>query len=127
MKARYIRLSTANQNIERQLISEHPKEVIFIDIISGAVPFKKREQAKKLIEDIKAGKINYLSVKEISRLGRNLIDVLETIDFLNHNKVNLKVDNLGIESLINNIPNSAFKLIISVMANIAEMEGAHFI
>ena len=38
------------------------------------------------------------------------------------NEVTLKVDNLGIESLVNNKPNSAFKLIISVMANIAEME-----
>ena len=32
------------------------------------------------------------------------------------------MDNLGIESLVKDKPNHAFKLIISVMANIAEME-----
>ncbi|HFK5512186.1 transposase [Elizabethkingia meningoseptica] len=122
MKARYIRVSTGNQNTERQLEKNHPNEKLYIDIVSGAIPFKEREQGNKLIQDIEADSIKYISVHSIDRLGRNLFDILATLELLNEKKVTLKVDNLGIESLVNNKPNSAFKLIISVMANIAEME-----
>ncbi|CAM3552201.1 recombinase family protein [Elizabethkingia occulta] len=122
MKARYIRVSTGNQNTERQLEKNHPNEKLYIDIVSGAIPFKEREQGNRLIQDIETDSIKYISVHSIDRLGRNLFDILATLELLNEKKVTLKVDNLGIESLVNNKPNSAFKLIISVMANIAEME-----
>lgn len=55
-------------------------------------------------------------------MGRNLFDILSTLEVFNEKNITLKVDNLGIESLVNGKPNSAFKLIISVMANIAEMK-----
>ncbi|MBS9773775.1 MAG: recombinase family protein [Tenacibaculum sp.] len=122
MKARYIRVSTEKQKIDRQREQGDQSEKWFIDVVSGAVDFKKREQGKKLIEEIEQGTINYLSVSSIDRLGRNLFDILRTLEYLNEKKVILKVDNLGIESLVKGKPNSAFKLIISVMANIAEME-----
>ncbi|WP_343659920.1 recombinase family protein [Chryseobacterium sp.] len=122
MKARYIRVSTGNQNTARQLQKSHPNEKLYIDIISGAIPFSQRPQGKKMLEDIEAGLIDYISVHAIDRLGRNLFDILATLEFLNEKKITLEVDNLGLKSLINNKPNSAFKLIISVMANIAEME-----
>lgn len=122
MKARYIRVSTGNQKTERQLQKSYPDEKLYIDIISGAIPFKEREKGKDLIKDIENGNINYISVHSIDRLGRNLFDILATLELFNDKKIVLKVDNLGIESLIENKPNSAFKLIISVMANIAEME-----
>ena len=122
MKARYIRVSTSNQNTERQLVKKHPNEALFIDVISGAIPFKERPKGKELFDEIEKGTVNYISVHSIDRLGRNLFDILSTLEVLYEKKVNLKVDNLGIESLVNEKPNHAFKLIISVMANIAEME-----
>lgn len=122
MKVRYIRVSTSSQKTERQLVKNYPSEKLFIDTISGAVPFKDRPKGKELLSYIEEGKVNYISVHSIDRLGRNLFDILSTLEVMNEKKVILKVDNLGIESLINNKPNHAFKLIISVMANIAEME-----
>ncbi|ANF53154.1 transposase [Chryseobacterium glaciei] len=122
MKARYIRVSTGNQNTGRQLQKSHPNEKLYIDIISGATPFSQRLEGKKMLEDIEAGLIDYISVHSIDRLGRNLFDILTTLELLNEKKIVLKVDNLGIESLVNGKPNSAFKLIISVIGNIAEME-----
>jgi DNA invertase Pin-like site-specific DNA recombinase len=122
MKARYIRVSTGNQNTERQLVKKHPNEALFIDVISGAIPFKERPKGKELFDEVEKGTVNYISVHSIDRLGRNLFDILSTLEILYEKEVNLKVDNLGIESLVNKKPNHAFKLIISVMANIAEME-----
>lgn len=122
IKARYNRVSTANQKLERQLQKIHPKEKIFNDIISGSIPFSDRPQGKKIVEAIENKKINFISVSSIDRLGRNLGDILKTLEYFNDNKVVLRVDNLGIESFVGGKPNQVFKLIISVLGNVAEME-----
>lgn len=119
MKARYIRISTPDQKLERQLIKQHPDEKLYIDIISGSVPFKERPEGIKLLND---KEVKYITVHAIDRLGRNLIDILTTLQHFDDNYIKLKVENLGIESLVDSKPNPAFKLIISVLANIAEME-----
>lgn len=124
MKARYIRTSTLNQNESRQLARQHPDEIVFIDRVSGTTPFASREQAQLLMQKIRENQIHYLSVSSIDRLGRNTIDVLQTIDSLNKLGVILRVDNLGLESLIDGKENPTFKLIGSVLANISEMERA---
>lgn len=122
MKVRYNRISTANQNIDRQLAKQNPDEVIYNDVISGSVPFSDRPQGGKLIEAIVNDEINYISVSSIDRLGRNTLDILQTIELFNDNGVTLKVDNLGIESMTNGKPNQVFNLIVSVMGNVATME-----
>ena len=121
-KARYIRVSTGNQKTARQEARQNKDEIIFTDIISGSIPFEEREKGIDLMKAIQLGEIDYVSVSSIDRLGRNLYNILTTLEFFKENGIILKVDNLGIESLINGKENSAFKLIISVMANIAEME-----
>jgi DNA invertase Pin-like site-specific DNA recombinase len=104
------------------MYKEHPNEELFIDVISGAVPFSDRPEGERLLKLIEENEVEYLSVSSIDRLGRSLFDILLTLEKLNDSQTTLKVDNLGIESLIKGKPNAAFKLIISVLANIAEME-----
>lgn len=122
MKARYNRISTATQNLDRQTKKGTSNELLFSDIVSGSVPFIEREQANKLIQAVKDGSVNYISISSIDRLGRNTIDILQTIEMFHNHNVTLKVDNLGIESLTNGKPNQVFKLIISVMSNVSQME-----
>lgn len=119
MKARYIRISTPDQKLERQLVKQNPDEKLFIDVCSGTIPFAERPRGRELLSK---GQIDYISVKAIDRLGRNLLDILNTLKHFEQNKVVVKVDNLGIESLIDKKPNQSFKLIVSVLANISEME-----
>mgnify|MGYP000960638866 CR=1 FL=1 len=118
MKARYIRISTPDQKYERQLVKQHPDERIFIDVCSGSIPFKERTQGKILLES----NISYVSVHAIDRLGRNLIDILNTLKTFRDNGVTLKVDNLGLESMVGTKPNQAFDLIVTVMGQVAQME-----
>lgn len=122
MKARYNRISTANQNLERQLAKQNPDEVLYNDVISGSVSFNNRPKGKELIDDIESGKINYVVVSSIDRLGRNLFDVVSTLEYFNSKDVVLRVDNLGLESMITGKISPTFNLIISVMANVAQME-----
>lgn len=122
MKARYNRISTANQNLERQIAKQNPDEILYNDVVSGSVSFNDRKKGKELTTDIEAGKINFVVVSSIDRLGRNLHDIVNTLEFFNKNGVVLRVDNLGLESMISGKQNPTFNLIISVMANVAVME-----
>ncbi|WP_037322179.1 recombinase family protein [Salegentibacter sp. Hel_I_6] len=121
-KARYNRISSPNQKLERQLAKNHPEELIFNDVISGSIPFAERPMGISLLEAIENKKIDYISISSVDRLGRNINDILDTLDYFTKNQVILKVDNLGIESMIKGKPNQVFKLIISVLGNVAEME-----
>ncbi len=122
MKARYIRVSTANQNFERQLQTENPNEELYTDVCSGSIPFGDRKEGKRLLNAIESLKISHIAVHSIDRLGRNLLDILHTLEMMENHGVTVKVDNLGIESRVKDKQNAAFKLIISVLANISEME-----
>tara|TARA_R100000935_G_scaffold58415_2_gene95365 strand:- start:41830 stop:42432 length:603 start_codon:yes stop_codon:yes gene_type:complete len=122
MKARYNRISSSTQKLDRQTAKANSNELLFNDVISGAVPFSERPQGINLVEAIKNGNVNYIRVASIDRLGRSTVDILQTIAMFTKNDVTLKVDNLGIESITDGKPNQVFKLIISVMSNVSEME-----
>lgn len=122
MKARYNRISTSNQKLERQIAKQNPDEKLFSDVVSGSVKFADRELGKKLLQEIKDGHIKWVAVSAIDRLGRNLQDLINTLEEFDSRGVTLRVDNLGLESRIDGKPNATFKLIVSVMMNVAEME-----
>lgn len=122
MKARYNRISTANQNLERQLAKQNPDEVLFNDVVSGSIAFAERKSAKDLIAQIESGAITFVTVSSVDRLGRSLNDIINTLTYFSSKGVTLRVDNLGLESMTLGKVNPTFNLIISVMANVAEME-----
>ena len=122
MKARYNRISTANQNLERQLAKQNPDELLFNDVVSGSIAFADRKSAKDLIAQIESGAISFVVVSSVDRLGRNLHDIINTLEYFNSKGVTLRVDNLGLESITLGKVNPTFNLIISVMANVAQME-----
>jgi len=118
MKAVYVRISTANQNLERQLKKDKSIKP-YIDICSGSVLFNKRPGA---IAMMKNKKITEIQVKEISRLGRNLKDILNTIEYFKENKINLKIENLGFSLFIDGKENPIALLIVSMFGAISEHE-----
>lgn len=129
-KARYIRQSTKNQTNLRQLAKAHPDEVLFIDIISGSVPFAERPEGKKLIEAVDAGganSINYITFHDLSRAGRSTIDVLTTLSYFQSKGVIVKLDNLGLESIIEGKINPIFNLITTVLSEIFSLEKANLL
>ena len=121
-KARYIRQSSKSQTNLRQLAKAHPDEFLYIDIISGSVPFAERPEGKKLIEAVETDTINYITFHDLSRAGRSTIDVLTTLSFFQSKDVVVKIDNLGLESIINGKINPIFSLICSVLSEINSLE-----
>jgi DNA invertase Pin-like site-specific DNA recombinase len=82
MKAKYIRVSAVDQNTERQETNSDKFQFVYIDKISGAIPFLERPQGKKLISYILNGKINEVHISSIDRMGRNILDILTVSEFL---------------------------------------------
>ena len=122
MKAKYLRISTSNQNLERQLLNEKEFDFIYIDVCSGAVPFKERKQACKLLKN---KDITHITISEITRLGRNMGNILETIEHFTDNGVNILIENLGLTTLLpNGKPNDTASLVINIMSSIGQYERA---
>ena len=121
-KVKYIRVSTEEQNTGRQEVNAREFTKIYIDKTSGSIKFTERKEAKKLISDIEAGSVKEIHIASIDRLGRNIIDILTMVEFFNEQSIRLFVENIGMYSLIDNKPNPSFKMIISVLGNVAEME-----
>ena len=121
-KARYIRQSTKNQSNLRQLHKAHPDEELFIDIISGSIPFAERPEGKRLIQSVEAGLTLFVTFHDLSRAGRSTVDVLTTLNFFQSKGVIVKIDNLGLESIIDGKVNPIFNLITTVLSEIYSLE-----
>ena len=100
-------------------------DLTLFDKVSGSVPFDKRPEGAKLVKLIQEGKVARVVVEEISRLGRNVMDVSKTLAFLEEHKVNLNIRNMGIESMVEGKPSATFRMILQIMASISEMEKEH--
>ncbi|MCO5723224.1 recombinase family protein [Robiginitalea marina] len=119
MKAKYIRVSTTEQNTHRQ---EEKGVNQFIDKCSGSIPFKERPSAKRLLTAIDKGQINEVQVKSIDRLGRNTLDILTTIRELTDKNIAVVSQKEGLTTIIDGKVNPVANLIISIMATLSEFE-----
>jgi len=99
MKAIYIRISTPSQSLETQLKKDSPELKPFIDVCSGSVDFEKRPYAKKLMS---SKSVTSIQVREVSRLGRNLKDVLNTIEYFTNKGINIFIENQRLHTLLEN-------------------------
>ena len=123
-KVKYNRTSTINQSGERYKLDKEGYDLTLFDKgVSGKVPFKEREKGKVLIELIQNGEIETVVVEELSRLGRNTVDVLTTLQWLEEMGVNVVVRGMGnLQSHIDGKKNPIWNLITSVMSSLYELE-----
>ena len=126
-KVKYIRVSTEEQNTGRQEVNAKEFSKIYIDKTSGSIKFSERKEASKLLTDIEKGLVSEIHISSICRLGRSIIDILVMVEFFNQKEIKLYVENLGMFSLIDGKPNQSFKLIVSVLGNVAELERTNLL
>lgn len=118
----YGRVSTADQTTsnQRQELEAKGYDIEphrwFTDIISGKVPAKERPQFAKMLEKLEKG--DMLVVAKLDRLGRDMIDVMQTLRDLEARGVRVKVDALGDSDLTS----TAGKAVVGILAVVAEME-----
>jgi DNA invertase Pin-like site-specific DNA recombinase len=120
LKAKYVRVSTKEQNTDRQIDKECK---LYIDEVSGLLPFNERPSAKRLIKDIKMGNINHVTIHSVDRLGRNVIDMQNQLNWFIENRVQLFFENIQM-NLINpdGSLNVISKMIIDLLSSVANLE-----
>ena len=122
MKIKYNRLSTQQQTGERFKVDNQSYDKVLLDKVSGRVPFKEREGGKQIQHYVEKGLLKTLVVEELSRLGRNTGDCIQTLEWLEENEVNVVIRNLGLESRPGGEKNPVWKMITAIMGSIYELE-----
>jgi len=98
-------------------------DAVFAEKISGAKKNIERIELMNMIEYVNTNDIDKVMVTELSRLGRDTLQVLQTIEILNQNKISLFIQNYNIETLTPEKQiNPMSQFLVTLLAEIARME-----
>ena len=122
MIAFYVRVSSFQQKTDRQLVSTEGMKV-FEDRCSGSVPFAERPSGRRVIDTMMAGDLEKLVVHSLDRLGRDLLDILKTIELFTEHGVPISIQKEGLRTLDDDgRQNPTSRMVISILGVISEME-----
>lgn len=124
LKVAYARVSTIDQNLERQIdsLKKFGAEKIFVEKKSGAT-IEQRPVFQEAINFVREE--DTFMVEAIDRLGRNYDEVIQTVNLLKNKNVKLVITSLPImaEAIGNPLLDRFIKdLIIQILAMISEQE-----
>ena len=122
MKINYIRVSTGTQSKEVQEFNLSSEYKVFKEVVSGSIAFAERTEGAKIIQLVKEGKVEEILIHDISRIGRNNLDILKTIEFFTLNNVNLVSRREGLSTMIEGKANPIATLIIGILSTLAQHE-----
>lgn len=127
----FVRVSTKHQDTARQVDDLkalclkqgwEPIKVI-TEKVSGKVKNSQRGELQKLMALADSKKIQKVVVSEVSRLGRNTREVLQTVEELSKRKISLYIQNHNLETLTpTGEVNSMAKFMLTLLAELARME-----
>lgn len=127
----FARVSTNVQEYDRQVneLTTLAKsngwsvEAVFAEKISGAKSNKERTELLNMVNYVEGNHINKVLVTELSRLGRDTLQVLEVIQMLNEKGISLYIQNYNIETLTKDGKvNAMSQFLITILAEVARME-----
>ena len=116
MKVKYIRVSSIGQNTDRQ---DDFNGKTYTDECSGSKAFKDRLRAKELLAN---KDITEVLVHSIDRLGRNTIDIMQTIQDFTSRGVNVISEKEGLQTIVDGKENPVAKMMIGILGTLAEFE-----
>lgn len=127
----FSRVSTSIQDNQRQIdeLREYSQKMnfdvvkVFEEKISGGKKNEERPILLEMIRFIKENQIDKVLCWELSRLGRNTIEVLTTIELLNENCISLYIKNYNIETLNEKCEiNPLSQFMIQILTSVSQME-----
>ena len=109
----YVRVSTMEQKIDRQLVAYPKADFQYIDKMSGRS--KERLELQRLLADLQTGDV--VVVKSLDRLSRSTKDMLELVDAIKDKKASLQILDMNLDT---STPQGEFFL--TILAAIAQLE-----
>jgi DNA invertase Pin-like site-specific DNA recombinase len=129
----YARVSSKNGDTKRQVLElreyaeRNGYNVLgeYEEVISGAKKNDEREALTNMMNYIQShdDKVSKVLVWELSRIGRNVAEVIQTISTLNRLKISLYIKNYNIETLDENKEiNPLTELMLNILSSINQIE-----
>ena len=109
----YVRVSSMDQKIDRQLLAYDKADSIYIDKMSGMK--KNRPELERMLNDLQAS--DTVVVKSIDRLSRSTKDLLDIVEQIRAVKANLHILDLNIDT-----STAMGKCVLTILGAIAELD-----
>jgi DNA invertase Pin-like site-specific DNA recombinase len=123
MKVQYTRVSTLDQNTDRQKFNLTGCDLSVEDKCSGSIAFFDRPGGKKIKTLAEKKELTELVVWQIDRLGRDVRDILNVIHYFTGLGIAIQFAGQGLRTLDTaGREDPIAKMIISVLGVVAEME-----
>lgn len=120
MKIAYVRVSTVEQNEQRQIegLEKHGIDKWYIEKVSGKST--NRPELQKMLSEVQNGDVIY--VHDFSRLARSTKDLLEIVESLNKRNIHIVSNKENIDTNTN-----SGKLMLTMFAAIYEFERTNML
>ncbi len=127
----FCRVSTKVQDYQRQVndltnAAEHHGWTVahtFCEKISGATSNEKRKELVAMLDYLSKNQVDKVMVTELSRLGRDTLQVLDVMETLTKAGVSLYIHNYNIETLTTEGKvNAMSQFLVTILAEVARME-----
>ena len=109
----YVRVSSMDQRIDRQLLAYDKADSIYIDKMSGVK--RERPELERMLNDLQAG--DTVVVKSIDRLSRSTKDLLDIVEQIRAAQANLHILDLNIDT-----STAMGKCVLTILGAIAELD-----
>lgn len=111
----YARVSTVDQNLDRQIdaLKKYGVDILFCEKMSGTK--KNRPELNRMLGTVKSG--DTIVIESLSRLGRSVKNLAELIEFFNENNIRL----VSLKETLDTTTSTG-KLLFTILASLSQFE-----
>ena len=119
----YTRVSTLEQNPDRQLTNSKEYDYVLTDYCSGSIPLYERPKGSEVKKMIDNGTLTRLVIHDVTRIGRNTLDVLSIWSELTERGIVIECKNPNIRNINDDGKVDKFsELMLSILSTMSQFE-----
>ena len=119
----YTRVSTLEQNPDRQLTNSKEYDYVLTDYCSGSLPLYQRPKGSEIKKMIDNKSLTRLVIHDVTRIGRNTLDVLSIWSELTERGIVIECKNPNIRNINDDGKVDKFsELMLSILSTMSQFE-----
>ena len=119
----YTRVSTLEQNPDRQLTNSKEYDYVLTDYCSGSIPLYERPKGSEVKKMIDNGTLTRLVIHDVTRIGRNTLDVLTIWSDLTQRGIVIECKNPTLRNINEDGTVDKFsELMLSILSTMSQFE-----
>jgi DNA invertase Pin-like site-specific DNA recombinase len=119
----YTRVSTIEQNPDRQLQNPKQYDYVLTDYCSGSIPLYERPKGSEIKKLIDKGSLKKLVIHDVTRIGRNTLDVLSIWTDLTKRGIVIECKNPTLRNINEDGTVDKFsELMLSILSTMSQFE-----